>query len=113
MKQVNYRLSDEEYDAVKLIADTINKSVPIVLKEAALKELARQRKENAFILYASKKIGFKHAWKLSGLSFSEFQQEIIARNIEPTISDELGEKMVELALTLKVEDLFPQKPKKS
>ncbi len=86
----------------------MDKSIPNLLKELSLKELNAMRQKFALDLYAQKKMGFKRAWKLSGLSFSEFLQAIIAAHIEPNISEELEDKMIAGALALRKEDLFPR-----
>ena len=111
MKQINFRLNDEEYGVVKELAEMLGKSVPMLLKELSLKEIDTIRSKIALDLYANKKIGLKKAWKLSHLSFIEFLSLLEERDIEPNISDELDEKMVKLALNLNFKDVFPEKSK--
>ncbi|HMF33978.1 MAG TPA: hypothetical protein VKK79_21315, partial [Candidatus Lokiarchaeia archaeon] len=108
LKQINFRLTEEEYEVIQQIAAILEKSIPTLLKELSLKELTDVRKKIALNLYEQKKIGLKRAWKLSGLSFYEFQQAIIAANIEPNIPEELVDKMIAGALSLRKEDLFPK-----
>ncbi len=107
MKQINFRLTEEEYEIIKEIASVMEKSIPNLLKELSLKELTSVRRKIALDLYAQKKVGFKRAWKLSGISFYEFQQAIISAHIEPNILEELEEKMIAGALSLRKEDIFP------
>ncbi|MHA1267063.1 MAG: hypothetical protein ACTSRS_17625 [Candidatus Helarchaeota archaeon] len=108
MKQINLRLNEEEYLVVKEVAKILNQSIPSLIKELSFKELKEIRKKIALDLYRQKKIGFKRAWKMSGLSFSEFQQAIIFAGIEPNIPERIVEDMINLALNLKKEDIFPQ-----
>ncbi len=107
MKQINFRLTEEEYEIIKEIASVMEKSIPNLLKELSLKELTTVRRKIALDLYAQKKVGFKRAWKLSGLSFYEFQQALISAHIEPNIPEELEDKMIAGALSLRKEDIFP------
>ncbi len=108
MKQVNLRLSEEEYLIVEEIARILDQSVPALLKELSLKELAHIRKKIALDLYTQNKIGFKRAWKISGLSFYEFQQATITAGIEPNIPEEMIDEMINLSLHLKKDDIFPK-----
>ena len=106
MKQINFRLTDEEYQLVEELAKFLNKSVPLLLKELGMKEIDAIRLKLALDLYANKKIGLKKAWKLSHIPFIEFLQLLQKNDIEPNISDELDEKMVNLALDLKFDEIF-------
>ncbi len=107
MKQINFRLTNDEYEIIQKIATVMEKSIPTLLKELSLKELAIVRRKISLDLYAQKKIGFKRAWILSGLTFYEFQQEVIAAHIESNIPLELEDKMIAGALSLRKEDIFP------
>jgi len=107
MKQINLRLTEEEFLVVEQISKILNQSVPSLLKELSLKELTHIRKKIALDLYTQKKVGFKRAWKISGLSFYEFQQAVISAGIEPNVPEEMVDEMINLALILRKEDIFP------
>jgi predicted HTH domain antitoxin len=108
MKQINLRLTEAEFLVVEQIAKILNQSVPSLLKELSLKELSHIRKKIALDLYSQKKVGYKRAWKISGLSFYEFQQAVISAGIEPNIPEEVVDEMVNLSLILRKEDIFPE-----
>ncbi len=107
MKQINLRLTEEEFLVVEQIAKILKQSVPALLKELSLKELTQIRKKIALDLYSQKKIRLKRAWKISGLSFYEFQQAVISAGIEPNVPEEMVDEMINLALNLRKEDIFP------
>ncbi len=52
-------------------------------------------------------MGFKRAWKISGLSFYEFQQAVLSAGIEPNVPEAMVNEMINLALNLRKEDIFP------
>ncbi|NVM01351.1 MAG: hypothetical protein HWN67_03390 [Candidatus Helarchaeota archaeon] len=109
MKQINFRLSDEEYKLVEELAKVLDKSVPALLKELGMKEINTLRLRLAIDLYSNNKIGLKKAWKLSHLPFIKFLQHLNSKNIEPNITDELDDKMVNLALDLRFNEIFSGK----
>ncbi|MHA1143876.1 MAG: UPF0175 family protein [Candidatus Helarchaeota archaeon] len=111
MKQINFRLTDEEFQDVKELAKLLGKSVPALLKELSIKEINSVRLKIALDSYIDKKISLKKAWKLSHLPFIKFLDLLQERNIEPNMSDELDEKMVNLALNLRFDEIFSQKSK--
>ena len=109
MKQINFRLTDEEYQIVKELAKILGKSVPTLLKELGMREINAFRPRLALDLYKNNKIGLKKAWKLSQLPFIKFLELLQKNNIEPNITDELDEKMINLALNISFEEIFPGK----
>ena len=109
MRQINFRLSDEEYDILDLLSHHLNESIPNLSKRILLENLADIRIKIALKAYQKNKIGLKKAWKLSGLSFFEFNKLIVENNIEPPIPEELDDKLIEIALDIKQEDLFKAK----
>ncbi|MHA1784665.1 MAG: UPF0175 family protein [Candidatus Helarchaeota archaeon] len=111
MKQINFRLTDEEYQFIEELAKVLGKSVPSLLKELSMKEIDTIRIKMALELYADNKIGLKKAWKLSNLPFIKFLEQLQERDIEPNIPNELDEKMVNLALNLKMDEIFSNKSK--
>jgi predicted HTH domain antitoxin len=110
MKQLNFRLSDEEYNILEVLSHHLNESIPNLSKKILLENLAEIRIKIALTAYQENKIGLKKAWKLSGLSFLEFNNLLVEHQIEPPIPEALDDKLIEIALDIKKEDLF--KPKK-
>lgn len=111
MNQINFRLSKDEYDTVKLIANLSNISIPALIKDLTKSEIKKRGKKLALELYKQNRIGFKKAWKISQLSFHEFTQLLVNNGIEPHISEELDKKMVNLADSLNFDDIFTDKNK--
>ena len=109
MKEINFRLTDEEYQFIDEVAKILGKSVPSLLKELSMKQIDSMRLKMALELYADNKIGFKKAWKLSNLPFIKFLEQLQEHNIEPNIPDELEEKMVNLASELTIDEVFSNK----
>jgi uncharacterized protein (DUF1778 family) len=111
MKQINFRLSDREYDRLELAASLLDKSIPSIIKEFTLKEIDAAIVEATLELYKKNKVGLKRAWILSGLSFHEFLDLLSERGIEPSIPDSLDDAMIADAKALTFEDVFLGKDK--
>ena len=111
MKQINFRLSDTEFERAELLAKALDISVPALLKDVSMKGITHSSVETALNLYKTNKIGLKKAWLLSGLEFHEFLDLLGSRDIEPNISDEMIDEMIEAAESLRFEDIFPGKSK--
>nr|MDO8109661.1 hypothetical protein [Candidatus Sigynarchaeota archaeon] len=111
MKQINFRVSDDEYRFAEELAKILGKSVPVVVKEYGLKALHDASIELALELYKTNKIGLKQAWKMTGLSFHEFTGLLMARSIDPPGNTALVERSIESARAARLEDLFPGKAK--
>lgn len=111
MKQINFRLTDIEYQRVDLIARTLDTTVPALLKEMSLKGVASTSVEISLNLYKNNKVGLKRAWLLSGLVFHEFLALLQERDIDPVISDTLVDKMIENVESLTFEEMFPGRTK--
>ena len=111
MNQINFRLSKDEYDIVKLMAELSNLSIPAMIKELTKSEIKKRGEKLALELYKQNKIGFKKAWKISQLSFHEFTQLLVNNDIDPHISEDLDNKMVDLADHLNFDKIFTEKNK--
>ncbi len=111
MKQINFRLTDAEYERVDIVARSLNTTVPALLKDLSLKGLVHTSVEIALNLYKASKVGLKRAWILSGLEFHEFLALLQEKDIDPVIPDTLVDKMVENVESLAFEEMFPGKSK--
>jgi predicted HTH domain antitoxin len=109
MKQINFRLSEQEYNIAEELAKLLGTSVPALLKEMGLKELNEVRVNLALDMYRKHKVGLKRAWKVSGLPFLEFLHVLSEHKIEPDIPEELEEHMIATALELNLDDIFSGK----
>jgi predicted HTH domain antitoxin len=108
LKQINFRLTDQEYKNIEEIAKILKKSIPSILKEYGLKEITKLNRELALELYKSGQIGLKRAWLLSKLTFSGFIEFLMENKIDPNIPDDLDDKLVENALNTNIENIFPK-----
>ncbi|MHA1266845.1 MAG: UPF0175 family protein [Candidatus Helarchaeota archaeon] len=109
MRQINFRLTEEEYESLRLLAIHLGESVPKLSKRILLENLTEVRVKIALEAYRTNKIGLKKAWKLSGLSFPEFNKLLVEKNIEPSIPEELDDKLIKIALKIKEEDVFKKR----
>ena len=75
MPQINFRVNDDEALFIQAIAEIRGISAPEIAKQALMKTISPLRVDIAFQLLKDGKIGRKHAWKLSGVSYYEFLQE--------------------------------------
>lgn len=88
MTQVNFRVSEHEKAILRAIALRRGTSVADVAKHAVLKEIKDVQVDVAFELVKDGKVGMKHAWLLSGLSYHEFMVEWSRRGASESIPDE-------------------------
>jgi uncharacterized protein (DUF1778 family) len=102
MSQVNFRLSEEEFNIIKNLAENAGLSVAEYSKRIIKEKISPIRVEIAFKLLAQGKIHKKKAWLLSGLSYSEFMIEWSKRNAEDILPDQAEEKGLQLALSLEL-----------
>ncbi|WP_371804105.1 hypothetical protein [Candidatus Lokiarchaeum ossiferum] len=109
MNQINFRVSQAEHEMIEMVAKISGKSIPTLFKQISLSALAEHAKKMALELYKSHKIGLKQAWILSQMTFPEFLSFLVEQDVEPEIPEKLDEEMVELAETLTLTDLFPNK----
>jgi len=112
MQQVNFRLDEDEKWALDLIAKYKGQSIAEYSRSIIAREIRQTRIEVAFQLVKEGKVGFKRAWKLSGLSYHEFITEWVQRNAQEAIAPEIEEKTLENALNLNL-DLFRKIKKKN
>jgi predicted HTH domain antitoxin len=111
MKQINFRVSDDEYTFAENMARILGKTVPLVVKEFGLKALHHASIDIALELYKGNKIGLKSAWIMTGLTFHEFTALLMERNIEPPNNPARVERAIEDVKATRFEDLFPGKSK--
>jgi predicted HTH domain antitoxin len=100
MEQINFRIKSEEKSIMKWLAESKGISVAEFAKQSVLNDIADERIEIAFDLVKEGKIGRKRAWTLSGLSHLEFLNEWSKRKIEETITDEILQKELNLAMEI-------------
>ncbi|MEX2684236.1 MAG: UPF0175 family protein [Candidatus Sigynarchaeota archaeon] len=107
MKQINFRVSEEEYQFAVNIAKLLGKSVPVLVKELGMKGLREASTNLALDLYKNDKIGLKQAWQMTGLSFHEFTGLLMARGIEPPTNIARFNRSLDSMRSVRFEDLFP------
>ncbi len=111
MRQINFRVSEDEYRYIENVAKLLGKTVPELVKELGLKGLREASVYLALDLYKNDKIGLKQAWQMTGLSFHEFTGLLMSRGIDPPTNDARFERSLESIRSVSFEDLFPGKSK--
>jgi len=106
MKQINFRVDEEVFEILKIISTQLNETIPNLSKRLILDNIRELRKEIALKGYQEEKLSLKTAWKISGLSFLEFNNLLVKKNIEPPIPEELDDKLIEIALKIEENDIF-------
>jgi len=106
MEQINFRLLKDEKEILSTIARSRGVSVAEFAKNAVLKEITPLRVDLAFKLLEEGKIGFKRAWKISGLTYHEFLIEWSNRGAEEKISQIAEEKGLKAALSFDLKPYF-------
>lgn len=109
MKQINFRVSDDEYGLAETVARILGKPVPAVMKELGFKALRDASIDLALELYKTGKIGLKRAWLMTGLEFHEFTRCLMDRGIDPPDDPALVERSIASARAARLEDMFPGK----
>jgi predicted HTH domain antitoxin len=111
MKEINFKVSEDEYKSAENLAKYLGKTVPVLVKELGLKALREASVDLALGLYKNDKIGLKRAWQMTGLSFHEFTGLLMSRGIDPPTNDARFERSLESVRSVRFEDLFPGKSK--
>jgi uncharacterized protein (DUF1778 family) len=88
MDQINFRIDSEDGEIAKLLAESTGTTLADIARRAFLKEIRPKRVDLAFKILAEGKIGFKRAWKISGLEYREFLLEWAKRDAKEIIPDE-------------------------
>ncbi len=109
MKQINFRVSDDDYQFAENLAKILGKTVPNVVKEFGLKAMHEASIDLAVELYKHGKLGLKRAWMMTGLSVHAFTDLLMARGIDPPGNPAMVERALDSALASRFEDLFPGK----
>ncbi|MCF2140122.1 MAG: hypothetical protein K9W44_08720 [Candidatus Lokiarchaeota archaeon] len=112
MGQINFRISEEEKHILQLLAHNRGLTITEFVKHNIFRIISHERVDLAFKLLQEGKINRKKAWKISGLNGSEFLKEWTRRGAEEKIPDELTEKSLEIAMSLKTTE-FLKKSKSS
>lgn len=105
MAQINFRVKEDEKELLQAVAKMRGISVSELARQAVLKEFSPLRVDLAFQMLREGKLGFKHAWKLSGLSHHEFMLEWSNRGAQEVIPNEVAEKALGTALSINLETL--------
>ena len=109
MEQINFRLLSDEKEILSTLARDRGISVAEFAKRAVLREITDLRVDLAFNLVEEGKIGFKRAWKISGLTYHEFLIEWSNRGAEEKISKVAEDKGLSDALSFDLDPYFKDK----
>ncbi|MHA1718796.1 MAG: DUF6290 family protein [Promethearchaeota archaeon] len=94
MNQINFRIDPEEMAIIKKIAKEKGISVAELSKQALKEKLRIDRINLAFQMLSEEKVGFKGAWKISGLNYNEFLSEWVKKNAYESIPVDLITKNI-------------------
>ena len=94
MNQVNFRIDSDEMAIIKKIAEEKGISVAELAKRALDEKLKIDRIKLAFQMLSDEKVGFKGAWKISGLDYNEFLSEWVKRGAYESIPVDLITKNI-------------------
>lgn len=72
MPQINLKISPEEHSVLSLYAEQHNIPLATAFRTIVTNSFEEWRTEYLISQYCSGHLGFKKAWKLSGLSFNEW-----------------------------------------
>ncbi len=92
-----FQISNKNIDS---LSTQLNETIPNISKKIILENLGEIRKKIALQGYKENKIGLKKAWKISGLTFFEFNNLLVQNNIEPPIPEELDDKLIDISLKI-------------
>ena len=109
MKQINFRVSDDEYELAATVAKILGKPVSAVMKDLGFKALRDASIDLVLDLYKNGTIGLKRAWVMTGLAFHEFTRHVMERGIDPPDTADLVERAIASARGTRIEDMFPGK----
>ncbi|MHA1132116.1 MAG: plasmid mobilization protein [Candidatus Helarchaeota archaeon] len=113
MEQINFRVSKDEKQVLKILAELKGVSVAEFVRQIVLKEINPIRIDLAFRLLAEGKISRKRAWLISGLTYHEFMLEWEKRRANELIPNIIREKELENALTIDLKRFLKDKLDKS
>lgn len=113
MEQINFRISGDEKQVLKVLAELNGVSVTEFVKQVVLKEVGPVRVDLAFRLLAEGKIARKRAWLLSGLTYHEFMLEWEKRHAEEIIPEAIRAKELENGLIIDLRRFLKNRSDKS
>jgi predicted HTH domain antitoxin len=111
MKQINFRVSEDEYRYFENVAKLLGKTVPELVKEFGMKGLREASVDLALDSYKNDKIGLKQAWHMTGLSFHEFTGLLMSRGIDPPSNPARLDRSIDSVRSVRFEDLYPGRSK--
>jgi len=106
MEQINFRVSEDEKQVLKVLAEIKGVSITEFVKKIVLKEISPIRVDLAFQLLAEGKLSRKRAWLLSGLTYHEFMLEWEKRHAEEIIPEAIRAKELEIALSIDLKNFL-------
>ncbi|MCF2141647.1 MAG: hypothetical protein K9W44_16460 [Candidatus Lokiarchaeota archaeon] len=93
--QINFRLKSDELFIVKKLAKKKGISLAEYARKALEEKVKPERVDLAFRLLIEGHVGFKGAWKISGLEYNKFLTEWAKRGAVEEIPEEIVEKNIE------------------
>ncbi|MHA1520770.1 MAG: hypothetical protein ACTSRK_11360 [Promethearchaeota archaeon] len=94
MSQINFRIDPGDMVVIKKLAEEKGISVAELAKRALKEKLKIERLNLAFQMLFDEKVGFKGAWKISGLEYKEFLSEWVKHDAHEKIPLDLIKKNI-------------------
>ena len=102
MSQINFRLNEEDTKIFKEIAKKEGRTLTYLARNAFMMHMREERVNFAFEYLREGKIGFKEAFKMSGLTYHEFMLEWAKRDAKEQIPNEIVEEHLKNALNFDI-----------
>ncbi|MFV2014076.1 MAG: hypothetical protein ACC656_01485 [Candidatus Heimdallarchaeota archaeon] len=110
MAQINLKLTNDEYDLLQYYAEKSNIPTSTALK-SIIKEYFDQWKIDYLLKeYCSGRLGFKKAWKMSGLQFNEWLLTLEKSDLELELPEIIEKKSEEIAKGLSLGNFRKNQP---
>ncbi len=104
MNQISLRMTKEDMQILKLIADDMNSPLASVYRQATYKAFNEWKIDQIFYFYSKGSFGLKKAWKLSSMPWNEFLLELERRDIEPPIPEMIDRYTDKIRDEIKLKD---------
>ena len=106
MTQLNLKLSEEEYEVLKYYSRNENLPLASAFRTIIHEPVDSWRLNFTIQEYCRGKLGFKKAWKMSGVSFNQWLKALEQSGLELEIPEIIEEESEKLAQSLDLKDFL-------
>lgn len=110
MAQLNLKLSEKEYEVLKYYSRNEKLPLASAFRTIVSETIDSWRLNFTMQEYCRGKLGFKKAWKMSGVSFNQWLRALEQSDLEVDIPQILEQRSEEIAQSLDLKD-FLKSPK--